>query len=312
MTDRQQKGVGMILRTIIRFVSLELFLSLCLIISTAAAADSKQLQNRKHFLWSAEGRKATVYLLGSIHILKKDSYPLPAAIENIFSCCDTLVFETDLDGMEQPRVQNMMMKLGMYPAGRTLSKNISAVTAALLREKLRSSGIPFERFEQFKPWFVAINLTGIELERMGFDPSLGVDRYFYDRAKQEGKKMLFLETNEFQINLFGRLSRQKQELLLKQVVKELDIIETLFKEMITAWQSGDSVGFDEIMSQSFEEYPSIYKKFITRRNRSWIPEIIKLMNRPGDALVIVGAGHLVGRDSVIDILKKRGYTVRQL
>ncbi|KPK01657.1 MAG: hypothetical protein AMK71_04740 [Nitrospira bacterium SG8_35_4] len=285
---------------------------LCFVISPAAAPDSEQSINRRHFLWSVEGRKATVYILGSIHLLKKDSYPLPAAIENIFSCCNKIAFETDLDGMKKPEMQNMMMTLGMYPAGRTLSKNISKNTYTLLREKLHASGITIERFEQFKPWFVAINLAGLELERMGFDPALGVDRYFFDRARQERKNMLYLETNEFQINLFARFSPQKQETLLKQTLEELTIIETLFKEMIDAWRTGDHDLFNSIMSKSFNEYPSIYNKLFIRRNRNWIPELIKLMNQQGDALVIVGAGHLVGKDSVIDLLKKKGYKVDQL
>lgn len=313
MIDRQQEGTGTSSgnkRRLIYFFAALLFLYF--ITSPAAATDSEHSRDRKHFLWSVEGRKSTVYILGSIHILKKDSYPLPAAIENIFSCCNKIVFETDLDGMKRPEVQNMMMKLGMYPAGRTLSKNISRETYTLLREKLHDSGIPVERFEQFKPWFISINLASTELERMGFDPALGIDRHFFEKAKQEKKKMLYLETNAFQINLFGRLSRQKQEILLRQTLQELDIIETEFKEMITAWRTGDSELFHSVISKSFKEYPFLFNKFIIRRNRDWIPEIIRLLNQQGDALIIVGAGHLVGRDSVIDLMKKKGYTVNQL
>ena len=284
----------------------------CLVNSPAAAPDSEHSKSRRHFLWSVEGRKATVYLLGSIHLLKKDSYQLPAAIDTIFSCCNKIVFETDLDGMKKPEAQNKMMTLGMYPAGQTLEKNISEDTYTLLRESLQDSGIPIQRFEQFKPWFIAINLAGLELERMGFDPALGVDRQFFDRAKKDGKEMLYLETNEFQINLFGRLNRQKQEILLRQTLQELDIIETRFQEMIHAWRTGDYELFNSIISKSFHEYPYLYNRLFVRRNRNWVPEITKLMNQQGDALIIVGAGHLVGKDSVINLMKKRGYKVNQL
>jgi uncharacterized protein YbaP (TraB family) len=313
MIDCQQEERGMSAGIKRRFVYFLIpLVLLCFVISPAAAPDSEQSGSPRHFLWSVEGIKAAVYILGSIHLLKKESYPLPAAIENIFSCCNKIVFETDLDWMKKPEMQNMMMTLGMYPAGQTLSKNISKNTYTLLREKLHGSGIPIERFEQFKPWFVAINLAGLELERMGFDPALGVDRHFFDRARQERKNMLYLETNEFQINLFARLSRQKQEILLKQTLADLTIIETLFKEMIDAWLTGDHDRLNAIMSKSFHEYPLIYNKLFVRRNRNWVSEVIKLMNQQGDALVIVGSGHLVGRDSVIDLLKKKGYSVRQL
>jgi uncharacterized protein YbaP (TraB family) len=313
MIDGQPEETGMSSRNkkrLIYFFAAIVFLSL--IISPAAEPDRENAKGRKHFLWSVEGKKATVYILGSIHILKKDSYPLPAAIENIYSCCNKIIFETDLDGMKRPEVQNMIMKLGMYPAGQSLAKNISKNTYTMLKKKLDGSGIPITRFEQFKPWFIAITLAGMELERMGFDPALGVDRHFFDRAGQDRKKLLYLETNEFQINLFGRLSRQKQEVLLKQTLEELNIIEIRFEEMITAWRTGDYELFNSIMSKSFNEYPYIYNKLFTRRNRNWIPEIKKLMNQQGDALIIVGAGHLVGRDSVIDLMKKKGYKVSQL
>jgi uncharacterized protein YbaP (TraB family) len=313
MIDRNEEGTMASFvkrrRLIYFFAALLLLWSAILF---AAAARSEQSKDPKHFIWSVEGRKSTVYILGSIHILKKDSYPLPAAVEDIFSCCNKIVFETDLDGMKRPEIQNMMLKLGMYPAGQTLPANISRDTYALLMEKLRESGIPVERFEQFKPWFISINLASMELERMGFDPALGIDRHFFEKAKQERKKMLYLETNEFQINLFGRLSRQKQEILLRQTLQELNIIEAEFKEMITAWRNGDSGLFHSIISKSFNESPYLYNKLIIRRNREWIPEILKLMNRQGDALIIVGAGHLVGKDSVIDLLKKKGYNVNQL
>jgi uncharacterized protein YbaP (TraB family) len=313
MIDRQQEGTGISSgnkRRLIYFFAALLFLYF--VISPAASTGSEHSKGQKHFLWSVEGRKSTVYIVGSIHILKRDSYPLPAAIENIFNCCNKIVFETDLDGMKSPEIQNMMVKLGMFPAGQTLSKNITQDTYALLREKLHDSGIPVDRFEQFKPWFISINLASMELERMGFDPALGIDRLFFERAKQEKKKTLYLETNAFQINLFGRLNRQRQEILLKQTLQELNIIETEFREMIAAWRTGDAELFHSVISKSFNEYPYLYNRLIIRRNREWIPKIIKLMNQQGDALIIVGAGHLVGKDSVLDLLKKKGYEANQL
>jgi len=313
MSSGPEKGTGMFFRSKARVTGFAAaFVLFCLLISAAAALAAETAKNPRHFLWSVKGKRATVYLLGSVHILKKDSYPLPDTIETIFDCCGKIVFETDLDGMKRPKMQNMMMKLGMYPAGQTLSGNVSEETYTLLTEKLRASGIPVERFGQFRPWFAAINLASLELERMGFDASIGVDRHFFDRAHKQGKTILSLESNEFQINLFARLSRQQQEFLLNQTLKEIDIIEEQFQDMIAAWRTGDDERFNAIVSKSFSEYPDIYNRLFTRRNKTWISEIRKLMNQEGSALVIVGAGHLVGRDSVIELLKKRGYRVDQL
>jgi uncharacterized protein YbaP (TraB family) len=265
----------------------------------------------RHFLWSVETEKNTVYLLGAIHLLRRASYPLPDAIEKIYDCCNIVVFETDIDKQNDLKLQNLMRQRGMYPKGQTLSGNISSQTYRLLGEKLSAAGLKASSFEQFKPWFAAIAVSGMELQRLGFDPALGIDRHFFDRAKRDRKKLVFLETNEYQINLFAGLNRGKQEMLLRQMLKEIDVIEGMFSDIIDSWQSGNAQKLDSILDISFRDYPGIYDQFIIKRNRRWIRKIEKLMNQRDDVLVIVGAGHLAGRESIIDLLQRKGYKVTQ-
>ncbi len=287
-------------------ISIAVFLSF-LLISTAYAGQ----KSGKSFIWSFESGNNTIYLLGSIHVLNKESYPLPEEVEHMYNCCRKIVFETDLDSMNDGTVQEKMLKRGMYPTGQTLSGSISAETYEMLKRKLEASGLSILSFDRFRPWMVALTIAGSEMIRLGFDPELGVDRRFFSKAKQDNKELIFLETNEFQINLFAGLGRTRQEALLKQILVEIRIIETMFADMVNAWKSGSAEKLDSIMNESFREFPDLHERLITRRNRRWVAKILNLARQKGDLLVVVGAAHLVGEKSVIEILRTKGYKVIQ-
>jgi len=263
------------------------------------------------FIWSFASGDNTVYLLGSIHVLNKESYPLPEEIKNIYNCCRRIVFETDLDSMDDSSMQGKMLRRGMYPKGQTLSDNISSETYEMLREKLETSGLSILQFDQFRPWMVALTITGSEMIRLGFDPELGLDRSFFNMAKQDSKELLFLESNEFQINLFSGLGRKKQEALLRQVLIEIKIIESMFADMVSAWKSGSAEKLNSIMNESFRGFPDLHDRLITKRNRRWVAKILNMARQQGDLLVVVGAAHLVGEKSVVDLLRQKGYEVKQ-
>jgi uncharacterized protein YbaP (TraB family) len=282
----------------------------CLLVfpaSLSAARDRAQ----KHFLWAVESERNTVYLLGSMHILKQDSYPLPAAIESTYGCCRKIVFETDLDGMNDPESQGMIMKKGLYPQGQKLSEHISSETYSLLQKRLATSGLSIAQFEQFRPWFMALSIGSMELQRLGYDPNLGIDRYFFEKAKRDGKEKIFFEANSFQLNLMASLNNRHQDMFLKGVLKELDVVESLAADMLDAWETGNTGKLDAILQKSHSEDPAIYKRFFTDRNRNWVSKIRRFLKQHDDVLIIVGAGHLVGKDSVVDLLRQHGYKVRQ-
>lgn len=275
------------------------------------AQDGHNQKPKRNFIWSVESGSNTVYLLGSIHVLKQESYPLPAEVERIFDCCEKIAFETDLDGMNDPASQQRMLRQGLYSSGQTLSENISPETYSLLNKRLEAEGLSIGQFDTLRPWLIAMTIAGTELKRLGFDPDLGLDRYFYQKAKKAGKEMIFLETNEMQLNLMTSLNRRHQEAFLKGVLRELDIVESLASDMLGAWKTGDTEKLDTILKMSHAEEPDIYDRFFIQRNKRWISTIQKLLKQDGDVLIIVGAGHLAGKDSVIDLLKKKGYKVQQ-
>ncbi|UCD86294.1 MAG: TraB/GumN family protein [Desulfobacterales bacterium] len=275
------------------------------------AQEHLQPETRKHFLWSMQTKKNTIYLLGSVHVLKSDAYPLAPEIERAYEDAQRLVFETNMDEVNDPAVQAKMMTLGLYTEGQTLNKNVSEETYKLLEQKLTAAGIPMASFNRFKPWLSAVTLSVMELQKLGFDPSYGVDAYFFDRAKKDAKEIIPLESAEYQLKLFAQMDDREQESFLRQTLEDLEVAGTMASDMVDAWKSGDVDKLNSIISVSFKEHPDVYDRFVVRRNKNWISKIENLMNQGDNVLVIVGAAHLVGAKSLLDLLKVKGYIIEQ-
>ena len=146
---------------------------------------------------------------------------------------------------------------------------------------------------------------------MGYDPNYGIDMHFLKRAKEDAKELGFLEPVEYQINLLGKMNKGDQDSLLSQTLKEMDIVAKLAADITAYWKSGDANNLDKLMNKSFEGHPNIRERVLVQRNRQWVSQIEKFIKADKNVLVIVGAGHLVGPDSVVDILKKKRHSVKQ-
>ena len=269
-------------------------------------------QQKKDFLWSLKTDKATIYLLGSLHLLNADSYPLDKNIEAAYKDCQRVVFEADIDGARDPEFQSKMLAHGLYTEGETLQQNISRETYSLLEKRATTIGITMAQLNPLKPWLCASAISELELMKMGFDPQYGIDVYVFDRAKKDGKEIHFLETLDFQIELLAGLSGTEGDAFLRQTLKELEVIETLLPDMVNAWENGDTARFGTIMALSYNDLPEIYNRFIVQRNKAWVSKIEDLVAHGETALVVVGAGHLVGPDNLLQLLKDRGYTIEQI
>lgn len=275
------------------------------------AQESLDSNSNKNFLWSVETGTTTVYLLGSLHVTRSDAWPLAQEIESAYNDCNKVVFETDVGGMNGPAAQAKVMTLGLYPEGQTLEQNISGETYRLLQKKATALGLPMVYLARFKPWLCALTLTAMEFQRLGFDLQHGVDDYFLKKAKADTKETIFLETVEHQINLFAQLDVCEQESFLGQTLKDLEVIETLASDMVAAWKTGNVDKLSSIITISFQEYPDIYDRLFVQRNKEWVAQIDHLTKQNDNVLVVVGAGHLVGTEGLVELLKKKGYTVKQ-
>jgi len=201
--------------------------------------------------------------------------------------------------------------LGVYPEGQDLFQNLSGTTRKKLEKKLQELGLPSASFARFKPWFLAVTLTTQELQRLGFNPQYGIDLHFYTQAKADNKELVYLESVEYQLNLLGKMDSEKQKSFLTQTLKDLDNSAQLADQMMAAWQNGEADDLYALLFKSFEDHPGIEDRLLTRRNKEWFDRIEKMLKEPKTTMVIVGAGHLVGPESLVDLLMQNGYEVKQ-
>lgn len=273
----------------------------------AAAQDGK-----KHFLWRVEGPGASAaYLLGSLHVLSPEFYPLSAEINKAFASSKTLVEEVDFDEMSDPA--QMMNALGkaMLADGRTLDQMVAPSTYAEVSRRVDKAGLPMVAIQRMKPWLVAITLMGPTLQAAGFKAELGVDKHFFDRAKAAGLKRQSLETLAYQIERFDELSPKLQEEMLISGMKELDTQVGNVAEMAQQWAAGDVASLEKSLLVSFEDSRELYDRLVVERNRNWVPHVETCLQQNAGCFVVVGAAHLVGPDGLPTLLAKKGYKVTQ-
>jgi hypothetical protein len=167
-------------------------------------------------------------------------------------------------------------------------------------------------FTHLTPVMAAMTLEVMEITKLGFDPMAGLDQYFYDRAKTDGKQIVPLETVDFQIHLITDFSKDESDLMIKSTIKEVEDTQEKFGDLIQCWKSGDAKKLAGLLNDAMSDSLPIFKRLVTDRSASWIPKIQEFLNGTTNAVVIVGAGHLVGDEGVVNLLKKKGLKVTQL
>lgn len=267
---------------------------------------------QKHFLWKVEDAKGgSAYLLGSLHVLSADAYPLPAAIDKAFAESRTLVEEVDLDEMNDPMQMMAALAKAMLTGGQTLDQLVSAETFAEVKERVETYGMPMAAIERMKPWLVAITLMAPTLQAAGFRPELGIDKHFFDRAKEKGLKRQALETLAYQLDRFDQMPPKLQEDMLKATIEDLDTQVGGVKEMMRAWATGDIATMEKLALTAFQQSPDLYQRLLSERNQNWMPHVERCLSENAGCFVVVGAAHLVGQDGLPVLLRKKGYTVTQ-
>jgi uncharacterized protein YbaP (TraB family) len=286
--------------------------SLCALLVLALTLGQATAAFARDFLWKVTGKTGTVYLVGSVHMLTQDFYPLSKTLDDAFKESDLLVEEADLAELLAPEAQLMMLSRGMLPSNQSLDKVISPETFATVTKRVAALGLPIEPLKRFKPWSLALMLTQIEWQKAGFDGELGLDRHFYDRARSEGKRVQGLETAEFQIAQLDGIPMDLQERMLTEALNDLDSEIASISTLTKAWKTGDAPTVERIVLQDMKKEPAIYERLLVARNRNWLPQIEALFTRSGRAFVVVGAAHLIGPDGLIAMLKARGYQLEQM
>ena len=265
----------------------------------------------KSFLWKVQAGTKVLYLAGSVHALGADAYPLSAAYENAFAAAGTLVEEIDLAEAEQLASAPMLLAKGIYTDGRTFEGVVSKETATRVASRLKDTGLPPEMIRMMKPWMVMLMITALEAQKAGLDAALGLDKYFFDKARAAGKPVVALETAESQIDRFDTMAESLQEQMLRSTLTELDAQRNSVASMISAWRRGDAATLEKMALSSFDGYRGAYTSLIVERNNNWMPQIEACLAKPTPCFVVVGAAHLIGPDGLLTLLKQKGYRIEQ-
>jgi uncharacterized protein len=265
----------------------------------------------RNFIWKVSGKQNAIYLVGSIHMLTKDYYPLNPALDAAFKESDLLVEEADLGEMGAEAQLGILLR-GRLPSDQTLDKVVSPETYAQVTKHVAGHGLPIELLRQFKPWMLALMIETFEWQKAGFDPSLGLDKHFYDRAQGDGKSIQGLESADYQISLFDGMTAQQQDRLLASTLKGIDTEMGSINKLTEAWKSGDAATVERIVLADLKEDPLMYQRLLVDRNQNWLPKLEALFTRGARSFVVVGAAHLVGPDGLLTLLKSKGYAVEQL
>jgi uncharacterized protein len=264
-----------------------------------------------HALWEIHGKHNTVYLLGSIHVLRPSDYPLAPEMLDAYRHAQALYMEVNLQELDMQSMQVELLASATLPPGKTLPGILGKQRYDHAAALARDVGVELANFDRFAPWFAAEAISQLQLVKLGFQPESGVEMYFLQRAKTDRKSVAGLETVHDQIALFDGLSMDAQAEYLLSSLEEAHDLPSEVDTMVKAWNHGDTLWFEREMKSEFGRDPSLYQSVLVARNRKWIPKIEALLKEDKNYLIIVGTGHLVGAGSVIDLLKKDGIDATQ-
>lgn len=259
-------------------------------------------------LWVVSDADSTLYLFGTIHLLRPTTAWGSAKVDQAFDSASEVWFEIE-NPDDQAAAAPIVQRLGISP-DRPLSSLLTAEEFAVLDVAARGLGASGAQMDPLRPWLASLQLTVAGIIKAGFDPQAGVDRVLMERARSAGKPIKALETVADQVGFLAGLSEETQLDLLRASLEDFQEAETMLDQMSKAWATGDVEGLERlVISETQAESPEVYEAIFVRRNRDWADQIETLLEGSGTVFIAVGAGHLAGDDSVQEILEDRGVTV---
>ncbi|WP_374396796.1 TraB/GumN family protein [Sphingopyxis sp.] len=265
----------------------------------------------KPALWAVKDADTTVYLFGTVHVLKPGLSWFDGAVQKAFDKSDELVLELVLPD-DQSEVAKATLPIAMDQSGKPLPQKLDPETLAAYQATLTGLGLPANAFDAFEPWFAGVTLSVLPLTKHGYDPNQGVEKQLTAKAKAGAKPVSGFETLTEQLGFFDTLPEVEQVSFLKSVVKDIDKLGPQLDKMVLLWGKGDPDGLAVTMNESMEATPELAKTLLFDRNARWADQIKTRMDKPGTVFVAVGAGHLAGEKSVQDYLAERGLKAQRI
>jgi hypothetical protein len=268
---------------------------------------------KRAFMWRVGSQENQVYLFGTIHVGKKDFYPLPSVVEDALGSAAKVVVEADITKTEGNEDLDKMM---FYASPDSLEKNIPKPLMERLKTQLTKMKLPPEGAKTMKPWMVGGFLSVNEFVRLGYDMSYGVDAYLIEAAKKRDKPVLELESQRAQITLLNAMSKAQQEAFLENAIQSLESgsSEKQIKNIVNAWLTGDAQKLEEIntqMSKQNKLAAELDQVLLYNRHDAMVQKIEAYLKSGEPHFVAVGSLHLVGPRGLVALLRNRGHKVEQ-
>ena len=263
-------------------------------------------------IWALHGEHNTVYLAGSVHLLRANDAALPAAFERAYAGSRALVMELDLGKVDQLEAASWMIEHGTLPEGSSLRKAVGEERYRRLTAEAGRLGLPMETADRQTPWVIGLELLELQYMQLGFDPEQGVEQQLERRAQTDGKPTSGLETVTEQLGVFETLSPEDQARFLDLVVTEMRGVESETQSVVAAWRTGDARKLAALLGDEYKSFPTLYRTLVTDRNRRWLPQIEQLLKDKDNYLVVVGALHLVGEGGLLELMRKDGFQAEVL
>lgn len=285
-------------------------------IAPAVAAPAAGTEPPRPLLWKVADGDNAIYLLGSFHLLKPADYPVSADVDAAFDDAERLVFEIGPRELAEPDVQQRFLAAAGYdPPGGSLRQALPAPLHARLERWLAARGGSARPLDRFEPWFVNLTLTLQAAQKQGFRPELGLDRRLMQRAEAAGKPVGGLETLDDQLRALDSAPMDEQVAALAEFLDRAGEMPQLLDELHRAWREADLRELDALTRQEMRaDTPRTYRIVNVDRNRAWLPQLRVLLDGSAadDALVVVGALHLLGDDGLVAMLRGHGYTIERI
>lgn len=263
-------------------------------------------------VWKVTRGTGTLYLGGTIHMLRPSDFPLPAEFDTAFAASAKLYFETDLARIRSPEMQAVIMQRGMFTDGTTLDKVLTPEAWKAAQQYCEQAGLPLEMMRPMKPWLFALTMATIELLKLGISTE-GVDLHYFNAATAAGKPVGELEPFEQHIAHLVNLGAGKESEMIAKSLDDLRELPRVLNEIIAAWRAGNIAQIDALMLRDIrKKYPAIFKSLLADRNTAWLGTLDNLLKTPEVEFVLVGAGHLAGPEGLLALLKTRGCKVEQV
>ncbi len=282
----------------------------------SASTPQSAVAEQRAFLWEVtrpEAPDKPLYLTGSVHLGRPGQFVFPPSLDAAFARSQVLVVELDPDKAAPQRVQQLTMSLGLFSPPDSLSAHLSAETRALLPEVLQRVGLPPEAVERMRPWLLSLTLSVLEMQKAGYSEAGGIDRLLLTRARGS-KTLVELETIEGQLRALSGFPDELQDLMLREQLQGSALTAVSMAQVATAWEGGNPEALARVLFERKDDpvYRPYYEALFFERNRRMADKLTALLDKPETHFAVVGAGHLVGEEGILDLLARRGLQVRQL